>query len=465
MDEITGGTFTYCSEDSHENVDSYNAYFLSFDSSNLGQVFNFGLDYAGKGRGFDGKDAPSDGVFDIAVLALRDYENLFGTKTALDEKDFALAKEYAVWTLETLTLDSAGFKIPGKKTETITYKYAGDGLGCDVEYADNVIVKSCTYGDSGTTANYNPNKNLFEVSFIPHESGCFYHDKGSINSHCTSDGDRRYRKFFMNVKLEIPDSYWNAPFGMDNLVNRTIRYDHANKTIFGDGPDGYWNALKSKHEETGDVAYVGNGSYFDGENWHTDPSYGLLTPYEMQYLPFLPANKLSGGLNTFLFFDEDAGHMYPSYFDLKFYGPKTADDYFQVNVLGQALGDFADCDFSTGNMDVAFGVATPRCQISLTGLRDSVRTPLFGAGYVGFFVGRNKMWNTGTATAVPFPTAIDSWKSESVVSEQRLVLGYESCKRGKRKNCFENPVECEVCGLCKRQVLYPSRHFDENSGK
>ena len=435
LDEITGGTFTPCSENSHEDVDSIKAYFLSFDSLNPGQVFNFSLDYAGKGRGFDGKNAPSDGIFDIAVLTLRDYENLFGSKTELAESDFAIAKENAVWTLETLTLDASGFKIPGKETATISYKYAGDGLGCDVEYEDNVIVKSCTYGDSGTTANYNPNKNLFEVTFIPHESGRFYHDKGNINSHCTDSSDKRYRKFFMNVELEIPDSYWNAPFGMDNLVNRTIRYDHANKTIFGDGPDGYWNALKSKYEETGDAAYVGNGSYFDGESWHTDPTYGLLTPYEMQYLPFLPADKLSGGLNAFLFADEDAGHMQPSHFDLKFYGPKTAGDYFQVNVLGHALGDLSDCDFSTGNMDVAFGVATPRCQVSFTGLQDSVRTPLFGAGYVGFFVGRNKMWNTGTAAVVPFPMSVDSWKNESGAFRNRCPekVGYANGSAGCHK--------------------------------
>lgn len=425
LDEITGGTFSYCSEASHENVDFYNVHLLSFDSLNLGRSFNFSLDYGGKGRGFDGKNAPSGGTFDIAVLTLRDYESLLGSRTALGKDDFSAAKENAIWMLESLTLDSAGFRIPGKETGPIAYRHDGNGLGCDVEYEDGVMAKSCTYGDSGTTADYDPNKNLFEVTFVPHESGRFYYDKGAINSHCESSGDRRYRKFFMGVELKIPDSYWNAPFGMDNLVNRTIRYDHANKTIFGDGPDGYWRALESRYEETGDASYVGNGSYFDGEGWHTDHSYGLLTPYEVQRLPFLPASKLSGGLNTFLFADEDAGHMQPSYFDLKFYGPKTADDYYQVNVLGEALGDLADCDFSAGNMDVALGVALPRCQVSFTDLEDSVRTPLFGTAPVEFYVGRNKMWNTGKRTEIPFPAVIGFWKNEGEVSRDHCPEKFE----------------------------------------
>ena len=80
---------------------------------------------------------------------------------------------------------------------------------------------------------------------------------------------------------------------MDNLVNRTIRFDHTNKTIFGTEIDGYWNAL------SGLCGTSILGNYFDGTNWECDNSYGLLTPYEMQYLPFLPGNQLDGGKNIF----------------------------------------------------------------------------------------------------------------------------------------------------------------------
>ena len=350
--------------------------------------------------GYD-DDKYSENYLDMVVFTMAGWKQFLDGEQIDDvknEKQFenAINSQYNVWNLSKITSNSRGFVLPPPESGKQNYTYPVDKLNenCSVVFEDSIPTKFCTYGDSGTTAGYDPNANLFVVRMSGIENGDFYALKEKINS---SSNKERYRFAYFNIELKIPKEYWDAPFGMDNLVNRTIRFDHTNKTIFGTESDGYWNAL------SGLCGTSILGNYFDGTNWECDNSYGLLTPYEMQYLPFLPGNQLDGGKNIFLFADENKDFMYPSYFDLKFYGPKNSNNYFQALALGTPLEENANCDYNkTSNIDAAYG-HNPRCQISLTSLDDSVRTPLFAHGNVSFYVGKNMKWNNGNLVKIPFP--------------------------------------------------------------
>ncbi len=363
--------------------------------------------------GYD-DDRYADNFLDMVVFTMSGWNQFLSDQNidsvnSKERFEKALSSPFHVWSLSKVTSNSQGFSLPLPDAKEQNYLYPQNRLdeNCRVQLEENLPKKFCTYGDSGTTEGYNPNANLFTIKMNGKENGNFYSVKEALNSHAPNR--ERYRYVYFDIVLTIPDSYWDAPFGMDNLVNRTIRFDHANKTVFGTGSDGYWAAL------SGSCGTSFLGSYFDGTDWKCDKSYGLLTPYEMQYLPFLPANVLSGGKNIFLFADENPSYMYPSYFDMKFYGPKNPDDYFQVLALGTALESSSACDYSaTTNFDAAYGNAL-RCQVSLTSLGDSVRTPLFAHGSAAFFVGRNKVWNTGHPVEVSFPND-SSWRSEVATS-------------------------------------------------
>ena len=339
--------------------------------------------------GYD-DDKYSENYLDMVVFTMAGWKQFLDGEQIDDvknEKQFenAVNSQYNVWNLSKITSNSRGFVLPPPESGKQNYTYPVDKLNenCSVVFEDSIPTKFCTYGDSGTTAGYDPNANLFVVRMSGIENGDFYALKEKINS---SSDRERYRFAYFNIELTIPKEYWDAPFGMDNLVNRTIRFDHTNKTIFGTESDGYWNAL------SGLCGTFILGNYFDGTNWECDNSYGLLTPYEMQYLPFLPGNQLDGGKNIFLFAD-----------DLKFYGPKNSNNYFQALALGTPLEENANCDYNkTSNIDAAYG-HNPRCQISLTSLDDSVRTPLFAHGNVSFYVGKNMKWNNGNLVKIPFP--------------------------------------------------------------
>ena len=315
------------------------------------------------------------------------------------EETFNRLKEASIWKLTDITNDShyipkpenGGYWIYAPKSSGM----CTPNLEIDADENTQCEYKTNEEGKIVSSENYNPNKNLFQIEFIGNTDNNFFSDEEKINpQHC---GNKRYTKMNFTIKMTIPKEYWDAPFGMDNLVNRTIRFDHTNKTIFGTEIDGYWNAL------SGLCGTSILGNYFDGTNWECDNSYGLLTPYEMQYLPFLPGNQLDGGKNIFLFADENKDYMYPSYFDLKFYGPKNSNNYFQALALGTPLEENANCDYNkTSNIDAAYG-HNPRCQISLTSLDDSVRTPLFAHGNVSFYVGKNMKWNNGNLVKIPFP--------------------------------------------------------------
>lgn len=446
LDEINGWYTTPCSEnDSHKKPDEYDTFFLTWNSENRTQSIKYEKKYGG--YGFDGSDNPSNGTLDVVVLTKTYYDNyiqkhnLFGISTP---EDYNQIKKDAVWVIKDF-VDSQDtlFKIPGNESKTILYGKENENLGCSSQKKEEYLVKTCTYGDSGTTSNYNPNRNLFVLSFIPNETGRFYKNRDNINSHCTSDKWKRYKELSFTMGFKIPDSYWDAPFGMDNLVNRTIRFDHTNKTIFSgsaSSTDGYWAALQNSSNVQ---SFIDEGSYFDGTSWKYDRTYGLLTPYEMQALPFLPAQKFQDGANTFLFADEDGTHQQPSYFDLKFYGPRSESDYFKAIVLGNPLESTAGCDYGNAtNYDAAYQLAidgyvhNPRCQVSVTsksGDVESVRTPLFDAGYVYFYVGRNLKWSDGNQKTIAFPApsnVLDTISGKCANNEEwSKVKETASCKK------------------------------------
>ncbi|MCF0217082.1 MAG: hypothetical protein HUK21_11495, partial [Fibrobacteraceae bacterium] len=196
------------------------------------------------------------------------------------------------------------------------------------------------------------------------------------------------------MKFTIPDSYWNADFGYDNLVNRTIRFDGANKTIYGSDSSGYMAAIKKNvlpKVANDELLEKRTFSYFDGSKWTFDPSYGMLTPYETQHLPVFGADVLPGALNTFLFPDEypAQGLMYPSYYELKFYNDDSknvASKHFIAMYHGLANG-VELTDFWN------------------SALPGTLKTPLLDHGAVDFYVSLNKSFGVQTADTVKYEIA------------------------------------------------------------
>ena len=84
-----------------------------------------------------------------------------------NEKQFenAVNSQYNVWNLSKITSNSRGFVLPPPESGKQNYTYPVDKLNenCSVVFEDSIPTKFCTYGDSGTTAGYDPNANLFVV--------------------------------------------------------------------------------------------------------------------------------------------------------------------------------------------------------------------------------------------------------------------------------------------------------------
>ena len=421
------GTFG-CSEEGQKTQDKIYTDVLSFTSVSRSKTLNVNK-LANDDDGAYGynDDSYDENYFDIVVFTMSGWEKFKKEKsisgiTSVGEFDDALSSSYKIWSLSKVMSNSQKFMIPLPKSSQKNFTFPSSRLDehCSVEIEQFYLKNFCSYGDSETTAKYDPNANLFNVKMTGMGEDGFFAEKVQINSY--SDRER-YHYIRFNVELTIPDSYWDAPFGMDNLVNRTVRFDHTNKTIYAESAsstDGYWAALQSNSNVQ---SFIDEGSYFDGTSWKFDRTYGLLTPYEMQALPFLPASELPDGTNTFLFADEDGTHQQPSYFDLKFYGPRSDSDYFKAIVLGNPLESTTGCDYGNAtNYDAAYQLAidgyvhNPRCQVSVTsksGDDEVVRTPLFDAGYVYFYVGRNMMWSQGYEKIVDFPASADVLESFS----------------------------------------------------
>lgn len=404
LDEITGSTILFASscseEDHHDEIDDFDIYRLTFSEDKLDTTINIWKKR--EGRGFNGESGPNDGFMEIVVLTEKTFDSLQISKIE-SQKQYDMLKKVAVWKLgdfvKNLDADDDVFHIPGKASDSIPFGSVELDTSCNPLYDERGFMQStCEY----TTDNYNPNRNLLHITFVPIDSSRFYSDKGLPNPDC--DQYERYQVAFFNMILKIPDSaYWNAPFGMDNLVNRTVRFDHTNKTIFGDGESGYWKALEKPDRK-------GVGSYYDGTEWKYDRTYGLLTPFEVQYLPMYPASAIDGGLNTFLFADEDENHMQDARFDLHFYSPHDAFDYFQVAVVSRT--EFQDCSLIANANFKRNNDSTSKCAFFATSNDIAVKnTPFYsGTDSVAFYVARNKAVGSVKIDTLNYP-ATANWRN------------------------------------------------------
>ena len=398
---IESVTNTVCEIDDEKNQPHRSAELLTFTSNSRSGFIDFEMS-AGENYGYSDHENASVKMCAVMNRDWLDYRK----DHEWNEKAFkTLCDDYAIWKLTDISDSSVNFISKPKAGGYALFQEKSAG-GCSAEDLGGESSTQCEYGQDEAgkvvhSENYNPNLNLFRVELIGNSDFNFYTDKGEIKSdHC---GNERFRMMKFRMKFTIPDSYWDADFGYDNLVNRTVRFDEANKTIFGK-TDGYLKILSEKN-------LPGDSNYFDGTRWQKDHSYGKLTPFEMQRLRFYPANVLPGGGNTFLFADEDSSYIQPSYFDMKFYSAPSETDYFQVLALGTPVAGIDGCDYSPEtNFDAAYGNPQPRCQVSHTSKTDApeqIRTPLFAGGYVDFYVARNTVWSgVPDKVNVPYPAPI-----------------------------------------------------------
>lgn len=429
LDSITGSSFLFvntCSEESNPTIDEYLSYRLTFNEDKRDSVVLFNKVY--QGMGYNGKKSPNDGYMEIIALTERDFNRLVNGLVQT-QSQFDDLKKNAVWNLADYVEGDTLFRIPGGKTDSLSFGLSEPDGSCTPVYEDNVLIKSCEYSKDTikNTSGYNANANLFKLTFVPINDSRFYSDWGSPNPGCPDKEDKRYQRALFNMVFTIPKSYWDAPFGMDNLVNRTVRFDHTNMTIFGDGKNGYWKALQESPNDKIKLD-VATGSYYDGNKWKYDKTYGLLTPFEVQYLPMYPASLLDGGLNTFLFADEDAQHMQSARFDMQFFAPKDEQDYFKAVAVNASI-DSSGCDTMLTNVYFkrSFGFGR-QCAVSATS-NDSVvkQTPFYSKGQsVEFYVGRNmaisraKIDTSRNVDTIAYPATLN-WRTQ--VTDSCLASG------------------------------------------
>ena len=409
---------TGCYSTDHDSDTLVYAKKLFFDSQNRADSIYVGLPAGGKnsGYGFD-NDKEALTHIDVVVLMERTIEQYMVNNniTEWTASDFDVLKNSTevIWKLSDFTNDSGGWNIPVRVAGTThDTTITPNSTTCTVAENEHEIVSPCVWGQDSTenTPGYDPNKNLFETHIFGEESEdlFFYNYKEIHPGYCS---EKRWTEIKFWVKLSIPDDYWDAPFGMDNLVNRTVRFDHTNISLFGN--DGYWAALDS----LGRVG-TGSGNYFDGDSWAFDKDYGLLTPFETQYLPYYASNMMSGGLNTFLFPDEDAQHSQSARFDLRFYDADAPGESFVTKVLGvpDVGEDTTVCIYDSTNIFVATGNYA-YCQIEHEGTDSVKHTPYFAANLNAvFYVGHNKrLGSVNHKVTVAFPQ-LSNWMNTAADS-------------------------------------------------
>ncbi len=322
--------------------------------------------------------------------------------------------------------------------------------GCVTKENDGYLESVCEYpkrnGDDSDK--YDPNRKLFDVTLIPAKNGRFFGDCKYINSY--NKDDVYWTSVYFSLRLTIPESYWNAPFGMDNLVNRTIRFDHTNETIFNEkGKDGYWNSVV-KDGNNGNPVNSGVKNYYDGSEWRFNPAYGLITPYEVQRLIFFPVDVYSDGSNVFRFNDEGliedtVALGYSSSFELKFYGRDTTTHHFVAKVIGDLANpqDTSGCVMDTTKFVMRTGAKNP-CQVRVTSEGQSpVKTPTFTHGNVHFFVGMNRLWSendTKNGMSIPYPADSATWRKSigNICSDSASYSYFKKMAQGDKDSaCYK----------------------------
>ncbi len=346
--------------------------------------------------GYD-NDRDGETKIDFFVMLLKDWNEFKPAKNGeISVKEFMdLKNNKAVWKLtdyvdtnsSQYSANSNGIHIPRPDGNSHRFTIISNkDINCEVNMTMNEdSLRICSYDNKA----YNPEAKLFEVSmFGRSDENVFYEHYIPLNPSCSHE---RWREIAFYIQLTIPDSYWNAGFGYDNLVNRTIRFDGTNASIYNTGTSGYMAALQDsvigKANLDSNVRNRAN-NFFDGDKWTFNKSYGKLTPYETQHLPFFGADVLSGAPNAFLFPDEipDTNLMYPSYYEVKFYNDDSENSitrHFVAMVHGYQNG-------------------FPNKWVLNSFVNNSLRTPLLDHGSVDFYVSLNKSYGAQTADTVKY---------------------------------------------------------------
>lgn len=349
---------------------------------------------------------------EMYALLYKDWLD-YRKKNEWDSTAFETLKEKAVWNLNDISENGdnfiprpeyGGYKIFDAKSTGLCKPDSLNESGNEKQCLCD-IASGCKNRESN---DYNPNKNLFKVELIGDTvANNFFANEGFINAeHC---GNVKYKKLKFKIKLTIPDSYWDADFGYDNLVNRTVRFDGTNNSLYNSGTSGYMAALKdSILTKPGLDTNVKNraNNLFDGDRWTFKQSYGKVTPYETQHLPVFGVDMMSGAVNTFLFPDEVPGIEYSAFYELKFYNDDSgnADSKYFVAMYHGYNKDGKDCqDFLYSSSQIP------------------LKTALLNHGSVDFYVSVNKTYGAQTADSIkyeirnPAPKP-DVWK-DSVESD------------------------------------------------
>jgi len=341
---------------------------IHFDEQSLSTSIDIDIDAAKKYGYLGGPDLAEFGKktkFDMFVTSWREWDSFYkngqwdGTWNA-----YTLLKKNSLWDLSKIDVNDVVIPAPGQGGYLPFPRKERGSCAADEEVNENGV-HQCIYTQDSVSNQYDPNRELFAVELVGNSASNFYTNKQKINpDHCDNT---RYRKLKFSIKLTIPPEYWNAPFGYDNLVNRTVRFDSKNISLYGE-KDGYFHTL-GINPLTMNLSRAKN--LFDGSQWNLKHSYGLLTPFETQHLPYFKASELSGGGNTFLFADEGVGFEQVSRFTLKFYN--DPDDTINYNSRHFIAHIFA-----------------PGYAQNITNNGDSLKTDYFMPGDIDFYVSMNK---------------------------------------------------------------------------
>lgn len=379
-----------CDNDDERTEPIMDAKIVDFSSMSKEISFPIYIDAPGRyGYNYD-----LDANFDAYAVLYKDWVSFTSQGINLYEGDYERIKKKAVWKLTDIS-DSLNNFIPRPRWGgyRVFEPLSMGTCKADSSLTDG-LVKQCQCDSlsgcrKGRSNDYNPNRNLFKVELIGDvEGNNFYTKEERIK--CGWDGQVKFRNMKFDIKFSIPDSYWNAGFGYDNLVNRTIRFDGTNKSIYNTGTSGYMAALQSNIIENPTIldAAVKNraNNFFDGDKWTFDKSYGKLTPYETQHLPFFGADTLPGAINTFLFPDETPTYRYPSYYEVKFYNDDS-ENWNMKHYVAMVHG------YQNGS---------PVKRFLNSSVKDSLRTPLLDHGSVDFYISLNKSFGAQIADTVKY---------------------------------------------------------------
>lgn len=368
---------------------------IHFVADSLSTSIDIDID-AAKKYGYLGapdlKDKKAETKFDMFVTSWKEWNQIVSSGDWHgDAVSFAKLKSTSLWDFS--KVDESSVIIPApEQGGYLPFLPKSAGLCVADTVVEDDGVNQCVYkpnlsGSGIESSNqYDPNRSLFAVELIGNAANNFYANNGKINpDHCDN---KRFRKLKFSIKLTIPSEYWNAPFGYDNLVNRTIRFDSKNTSLYG-VTDGYFHMLGLSKASTPRAKNL-----FDGSQWKLESNYGLLTPFETQHLPFFSASEFAGGGNTFLFADEGQGFEQISRFAMKFYNDP-------LDTINYNTRHFVAHVFAPGYVN------------SVTNNGNIMETDYFApnSGDIDFYVGMNKAFgavlaeNADKSVSVSYPAA------------------------------------------------------------